>query len=57
MKWKCVIFGAFGQSAEIELPFKPFEGLRIRVPFRGMDFYRIRTIFWDDEKNQFHLYI
>lgn len=43
-------------EADIILPFAPFVGLCLRVPWLGMDFRTVDEVYWMDDSERFEVY-
>ena len=44
------------QSDEM-MPFIPFPGLWVKIPWRGMDYMQISDVYWDQEANRFEAFV
>lgn len=43
-------------QAEIQLPFPPFIGLMLRIPWRQMDYGEVEKVYWADDENRFEVF-
>ncbi len=59
VNYKVLLFDDAGEDvtpSETTLPFVPYPGLHLRVPFRNMDHAKINGVYWDDEKELFEVF-
>ncbi len=56
-KFKVKLIDGKDSEGIIVLPFPPFNGLNVSVPFRDGDFMEIDGIFWDEEEQRFDAFL
>ena len=44
------------ESVLVDLPFPPFYGLFLRLPWRDMDYCEVDHICWDEEAKEFQVF-
>ena len=44
-------------ECNITLPFIPYPGLHLKVPFARMDYQKIDAVYWDSKKQQFEVFM